>query len=361
MASTFGEKLRISIFGQSHGDAIGVTIEGLPAGEDICMEELYTFLQRRAPGKNDMSTTRREADMPRFVSGIMDGKTAGAPLCAIIENTSQRSKDYEKLADIPRPGHADYTARLRYGEDVDMRGGGHFSGRLTAPLCIAGGIAKQILARRGIHVGAHIAQIGGVHDTAFDPVHVSAEDFEKVLSNFIPVLDAQQGEAMHEAVLAARNDLDSVGGQVECAIIGMPKGLGDPMFDGVENRIARAVYGIPAVKALEFGAGTAYAAMHGSQANDPFYMDGEDVKTSTNNCGGILGGITNGMPIVFTATFKPTPSIAKPQKSVSLSNKQDVTLEIHGRHDPCIVQRAVPVVEAAAACVMLDMILSSDK
>ena len=358
MASTFGDALRVSIFGQSHGAAIGVTIEGLPAGEAIDMDELCAFLQRRAPGRDALSTTRKEADLPKFLSGLENNVTTGAPVCAIIENTSARSADYAALADVPRPNHADFAARARYGEHVDLRGGGHFSGRLTAPLCIAGGIAKQILHRRGIEIGSHIARIGNVCDQPFDLVKVSAEDFALALSHELPVLDASAAEAMKAVILEAKENLDSIGGKVECAIVGMPAGYGDPMFDGVENKIARAVYGIPAVKALSFGSGEDFAAMHGSEANDPFYMDGDEIKTSTNHCGGILGGITSGMPIVFAATFKPTPSIAKPQQSVSLSKRENVTLEIHGRHDPCIVQRAVPVVEAAAACVMLDMLLS---
>ena len=252
MSSEFGKLLRISVFGQSHGKAIGVNIDGLPAGEAIDTEELYAFMRRRKPGGNPLSTARKEADMPVFLSGLENNVTCGAPLCAIIENSDQHSRDYAKLADTPRPSHADYTAWVKWGGQADMRGGGHFSGRLTAPLCIAGGIAKQILARRGIYVGAHLASVATAQDAAF-PLHPTAELFETVAAKSFPVLDDQAGEAMQQIILEARENLDSVGGVIECAAIGLPAGLGDPMFDGIENRLAAALFGIPAVKGVEFG------------------------------------------------------------------------------------------------------------
>lgn len=361
MASSFGEVMRVSIFGQSHGAGIGVLIDGLPAGEAIDEQELLCFLSRRAPGKNNLSTARREADVPRFLSGLVNGKTSGSPLCAVIENTDQRSGDYELMRRVPRPGHADYTARMRYGAQCDMRGGGHFSGRLTAPLCIAGGIAAQILARRGVFCGAHIAQIGAVRDTPFDPLHVCRDDFLRAASRDICVLDESAGEKMREEILRAKREGDSVGGKVECAVTGLPAGLGDPMFDGIENRFARVIYGIPAVKALSFGIGEEFAALRGSQSNDAFYTDGAQVQTKTNRCGGILGGITTGMPVLLTATFKPTPSIAKQQESVDLTDMQNTSLVVPGRHDPCIVVRAAVVVEAAAACCALDLVLGAKR
>ena len=361
MSSIYHGQLTVSIFGQSHAPAIGVTVDGLPAGEAIDLEELQAFLRRRAPGTGDWSTPRKEGDQPEFLSGLDQGHTCGAPLAAIIRNTNTRSKDYSNLRDIPRPGHADFTAQVKYGGFQDVAGGGHFSGRLTAPLCIAGGICKQILARQGIYVGAHIAAIGGIPDAPYDPVDLTQEALLAPGEKLFPVTDEAAGEAMQAAIAAAKADLDSLGGLIECGVIGLPTGLGDPMLDGMENRIARLVFAIPAVKGVEFGAGFAVANRRGSQNNDPFYMDGDRVKTRTNHAGGILGGITNGMPLVFRAAVKPTPSIAQPQDSVSLSRREDTKLEIHGRHDPCIVPRAVPCVEAAAAIAVYDALLEQRK
>ena len=359
MSSEFGHLLKISVFGQSHGKAIGVVVDGLPAGEAIDLDELQAFLDRRKPGKNRLSTARKEADAPTFLSGLENGKTCGAPLCAVIENGDQHSGDYAGLTDTPRPGHADYTAAVKWGGQADMRGGGHFSGRLTAPLCIAGGIAKQILARRGIHVGAHLAEVAGIADDPF-PLHPTAELFEKLAAKDFPVLDDGAGERMQQAILAAREALDSVGGIVECAAIGLPAGLGDPMFDGVENRLAAALFGIPAVKGVEFGAGFAAARSRGSENNDAFSVADGAVVTDTNHAGGILGGITNGMPILLRTAMKPTPSIARAQKTVRLSQMEEIPLEIRGRHDPCIAHRAVPVVEAVTAAVLLDLLLEGN-
>ena len=328
MSSTYGENLKISIFGQSHSEAIGVVIDGLPAGFEVDMDELGEFLARRAPGQGKHTTSRKEPDRPEFLSGLAGGKTCGAPLAAVIRNTNTRSSDYDNIRDIPRPGHADFAARIKYGGAEDVSGGGHFSGRLTAPLCIAGGIALQILKEKGITLKAEIKEIGGKKD------------------GFL------------ETVEEARLDADSVGGVIECVIEGVPAGYGNPMFGGVENKIASCVFGIPAVKGVEFGAGFEAARMRGSENNDEFYYEEDGrVRTRTNNHGGILGGITTGMPIVFRAAFKPTPSIGKPQKSISFSEKKDAVLEIKGRHDPCVVMRAVPCIEAAAAITVLDIIL----
>jgi len=359
MSSEYGKKLRISIFGQSHGKAIGVNVVGLPSGEAIDMDELLAFMARRAPGTSDLATKRREPDIPVFLSGVENGVTCGFPLCAIIENKDRRSGDYAGLTNTPRPGHADYTAGIRYGASVDMRGGGHFSGRLTAPICIIGGIAKQILARRGIYVGAHISSIAGIKDEQF-PLEPSKNLFDSLAKKAIPVIDENAGERMAEAIRTAAGELDSVGGVIECAVIGLPAGVGSPMFDGVENRLAQAIFGIPAVKGLEFGAGFEAANMRGSENNDPFVVKNGNIKTATNNCGGILGGITTGMPVVLRAAFKPTPSIAREQNTVDIKAMTNTTLTIKGRHDPCVVIRAVPVVEAVTATVILDMLLEGN-
>lgn len=359
MSSEFGKILKVSVFGQSHGTAIGVVVDGLPAGEPIDREELQRFLDRRRPGKDPLSTARSEGDIPEFLSGLEDGKTCGSPLCAVIRNSDRHSKDYAELADKPRPGHADYTAWVKWRGRADMRGGGHFSGRLTAPLCIAGGIARQILARRGVCVGAHLASVASVSDRPF-PLYPTAELFEEVSGKPFPVLDDGAGARMREAILAAKADLDSVGGVVECAAVGLPAGLGGPMFDGVENRLAAALFGIPAVKGVEFGAGFAASARRGSENNDPFTVENGNIAAGTNHAGGILGGITTGMPLVLRAAFKPTPSIAREQRTVSLSRMENTNLTIHGRHDPCIAHRAVPVVEAVTATVLLDLLLEGN-
>lgn len=359
MSSEFGKLIKVSVFGQSHGKAIGVNIDGLPAGEEIDLEELQRFLDRRRPGKSPLSTARNEGDVPEILSGLLDGRTCGAPLCAVIRNSDQHSRDYAELADKPRPGHADYTAWVKWKGHADMRGGGHFSGRLTAPLCIAGGIAKQILARRGIYVGAHLRSVGNILDDSF-PERPAAELFEAVARKPFPVLNDKNGKLMQDIIERAKGELDSVGGVVECAAIGLPAGLGEPMFDGVENRLAAALFGIPAVKGVEFGEGFAAACLHGSQNNDSFIVENGAISVETNHAGGILGGITTGMPIVLRAAFKPTPSISKPQKTVSLSAMENAGLEIHGRHDPCIAHRAVPVVEAVTAAVLLDLLLEGN-
>lgn len=355
MSSTYGENLKLSIFGQSHAPAIGMTLDGIPAGLTVDLEKLQQFLNRRAPGQNDFSTPRREEDRPEFLSGLLNGFTCGAPLAAIIRNTNTRSGDYANLMDCPRPGHADYTAQVKYGGFQDAAGGGHFSGRLTAPLCIAGGLCKQWLEAESIRIGAHIAAIAGIPDTPFDPIK---PQLSSVGADF-PVLNPEAGARMRQTIADAKRDLDSVGGIIECAVTGLPAGLGEPMFGGVEGRIAQIVYGIPAVKGVEFGIGFEAAKLRGSQNNDPFRMENGKVITSTNHCGGILGGITNGMPLLFRAAIKPTPSISQAQQSVSLSRGENQELVVKGRHDPCIVPRAVPVVEAAAAIAIFDMLLQN--
>lgn len=359
MSSEFGKLLRVSVFGQSHGKAIGVNIDGLPAGEAIDLDELNAFLDRRKPGKSPLSTTRKEADAPIFLSGLENGVTCGFPLCAIIENGDQHSSDYSELADKPRPSHADYTAAVKWGGHADMRGGGHFSGRLTAPLCIAGGVAKQILARRGVYVGAHLASVGTEDDAAF-PLRPTKELFDALAAKPFPVLDDQAGARMQALILEARQNLDSVGGVIECAAIGLPAGLGDPMFDGIENRLAAALFGIPAVKGVEFGLGFGSSRLHGSENNDPFTVEDGRIVTETNRAGGILGGITTGMPVTLRAAIKPTASISQSQRTVSLSAGQPADLVIKGRHDPCIAHRAVPVVEAVTATVLLDLLLEGN-
>lgn len=358
--NAYGQNLRLSIYGGSHDPEIGVRVTGLPAGEPISEEELLTFMKRRAPGQNAYSTARKEPDLPVFLSGVSDGKTDGTPLHAAIYNTNQRSGDYANLADVPRPSHADFAARMKYGDAVDLRGGGHFSGRLTAPMCIVGGICLQMLRRRGIRVAAHILSVGEVRDEAFDPVDLSENDLDALLSKNFPILSDEAGEKMREAIEAARLDCDSVGGAVECAAIGLPAGLGEHMFAGVEGRIAQIVFGIPAVKGIAFGNAFEGARLRGSENNDPFVTDGRTVRTKTNRAGGILGGMTSGMPLLFTAALKPTPSIGIEQESVSLSRMENVRFTVKGRHDPCIVPRAVPVFEAAMAIALVDLLLDGD-
>ena len=353
MSSSYGENLRIHIFGESHGSAVGVTMEGIPAGEAVDLDGLQKFLDRRAPGRNPWSTPRKEADIPEFLSGLREGKTCGTPVTAILRSANTRSGDYDALRDVPRPGHADYTAWVKYGESRDSRGGGHFSGRLTAPLCVAGGICLQLLARQGIEVVSRIAAIGGVQDEGELTASTAAKTF--------PTVSDARGEAMRAAIGEARLAGDSLGGVIECAVLGLPAGLGDPMFDGMENRIASAVFAVPAVKGIEFGAGFAAAGLRGSENNDPFSVENGRIITTSNHCGGILGGITDGMPLTFRAAVKPTPSIARPQQSVTLTTGKLVPLTVTGRHDPCIVPRAVPCIEAAAAIAVYDALLARRK
>lgn len=325
MSSIRGNHIYISITGASHAPSIGVELEGIPAGHTIDLEQLQSFLNRRAPGQGAHTTARKEADIPEFQSGLAEGKTTGEAIKAIIRNTDVRSRDYEKLRDIPRPGHADFAAKMKYGEQVDLRGGGIFSGRMTAPLCIAGGIILQILAEEGITIETEIREIGGKADN------------------------------LYETIAEAKEAGDSVGGIIGCTVKGLPAGIGGPLFDGVENKISQIIFAIPAVKGIEFGRGFDAARIRGSENNDAFYFDGDQIKTRTNNHGGILGGITSGMPLTFNVAIKPTPSIAMEQDSISYRKGENVKLKIDGRHDPCIVPRALPCVEAAAAIAIYDL------
>ena len=345
--------MKYTIFGESHGPAIGVVLEGVPAGLALDLDAIRFDLARRAPGKSALSTARKEADEPRILSGVFEGRTTGAPLCAVIENTDARSKDYSRTKDLARPGHADYAAQVRYGGFGDYRGGGHFSGRLTAPLVFAGGVAKQVLAPKGVYVGAHISTIYGVNDDAL-------EDWASLRScadKDFPVLNDQAGEEMQAAILEAKNERDSVGGSIECGVFGLPPGLGAPDFGlNAEGIFSQYLFAVPAVKAVAFGAGAAFALMRGSEANDPLYVDDDgSVKAEQNCAGGINGGITNGMPLIFEVAMRPTPSIARQQFTIDMAKMENAVLELQGRHDPCVVPRAVPVVEAAAALAACEL------
>jgi len=353
MSSSYGENIHITIFGQSHSPAIGCTIEGIPAGKSIDTERLAAFLQRRASRGQAWATARSEADAPEFLGGLFEGKTCGAPIAAVIRNGNTRSKDYSQLKILPRPGHADLTAEIKYFGAQDYTGGGHFSGRLTAPLCIAGGICLQLLEEQGITVISRIASIEDIEDDS--PLT------ESTAHKAFPTVSDERGALMQERIALRKSQGDSSGGVVECAVLGLPAGLGDPMFGGMENRIASIIFGIPAVKGLEFGAGFDCARTCGSRNNDPYTVCDGQVGAAGNRCGGILGGITNGMPLTFRCAFKPTPSISRPQQSVNLQTGQPEELVIQGRHDPCIVPRAVPVVEAAAAIAVYDALLGRKK
>ena len=357
MSSTYGNHLKLSVFGQSHGKAIGMTLDGIPAGLPVDLHALQCFLNRRAPGQHAYATPRKEADQPDFLSGIIDGYTCGAPIAALIYNQNTRSGDYSNLKDCPRPGHADYAAQVKYGGYQDVAGGGHFSGRLTAPICIAGGLCKQWLALQGIEISARIFSIAGIMDEpiSWDPLK---PDFHKLCSDF-PVLNSEAGAKMQAAIVEAKADGDSVGGVIECAVTGLPAGLGGPLFGGMEGKIAQVVYGIPAVKGVEFGAGFHSAALRGSENNDEYAVVEGKIQTKTNNAGGILGGITTGMPLMLKAAIKPTPSILMQQQTVSLKTMEETPLQIQGRHDPCIVPRAVPVIEAAVAIAIYDTLLDT--
>lgn len=366
MSSSFGKNIKIQLFGQSHSEVVGVVMDGLPAGVHINIEQIQMFLNRRAPGQNEFTTSRKEADVPEIVSGIVEGVTCGAPLCALFRNKDTRSGDYADLKAVPRPGHADYTAFVKTGGANDIRGGGHFSARLTAPLTFAGAVCTQLLEAKGIFIGAHISSIGSIGDRRFDSVGIDIEMLSKIKAKSFPVLDDVVGEAMQERIRSVSKDGDSIGGTVECCILGLPPGIGEPIFDGLENRIASAVFGIPAVKGIEFGAGFSASELKGSENNDMFYFDKSlsqnnvsnngVIKTKTNHHGGILGGLSSGMPLLFRTAFKPTPSISKQQYSVDLVTEENTTLFIKGRHDPCVVLRAVPCVEAAAAIAIYDLI-----
>jgi len=360
LLTSYGNNIKINIFGGSHDSEIGVVVQNLPAGLKIDFDSLKVFMARRAPGQSALTTSRKEADLPIFESGVDESLTTnGDVFRAVIKNTNQRSADYSNLTSIPRPSHADYPAIIKSSGTVDLRGGGHFSGRLTAPMCIIGGILKNELEKHGIYIGAHIESVGAVHDKRFDPINVSRTDFESILSHTLPVLDESTADDMSECIKSAHAALDSIGGVIECAAIGLPVGIGEHMFAGMESRISSIVFSIPAIKGIEFGAGFASSAMYGSENNDPYYTNGERVITKTNNCGGILGGMTNGMPLIFRAAVKPTPSIGIEQDSVDLRSMKNTKVTVGGRHDPCIVPRAVPVFEAACAIAIYDALLDA--
>lgn len=349
--------MRYSIFGESHGPAIGVVLEQVPPGLVLDREAISKEMARRAPGKSPLSTARKEADVPEILSGVFDGKTTGTPLCAIIHNSDHHSKDYAKTRFLARPSHGDYTGFVRYQGCNDYRGGGHFSGRLTAPLVFAGAVAKQLLAQRGITVGAHISQIGTVKDKSFADTQLTPTLFQTLSEKAFPTVDDQAGAAMQAEILQAREESDSIGGAIQCAVLGLPVGVGSPDLGcNVEGVLAQHLFAVPAVKGISFGAGFAFASMRGSAANDPFYMDGGQVKTRTNHSGGVNGGISNGMPVLFQVAIRPTPSIGQEQNTINFSTMEDAKLTIQGRHDPCIVHRAVPVIEAAAALAICELL-----
>lgn len=349
MSFTVGHKFKITIFGQSHSDAIGVVIDGIPSGFRIDMDNILFEMNRRAPGQNSLATSRKEADLPEIVCGIFNGVATGTPLCAIIRNTNIKSKDYEGVKTKMRPGHADYTGYMRYQGFHDYRGGGHFSGRLTAPLVFAGAVAKQLLLPYGVQIYAHILSLAAVRDDAFDSVRPNQELLNELKQNYLPVLNLSVVDKMREYIFNARKAGDSVGGVIEVMATGMPAGVGDPYFDSIESTLSQLIFSVPAVKAVEFGDGFAVSGLYGSECNDSYYYEQDKIKTRTNHNGGILGGITNGMPIVFRAAVKPTPSIAKEQYTVDIERREDCKLVVGGRHDPCIVPRAVPVLEAVTA------------
>lgn len=356
MSGMWGSKIRISIFGESHGNAIGINIDGLPSGLELNLEDIAYEMRRRAPGKSPLSTARSEDDIPEILSGYFNGKTTGTPLCAIIRNTNTRSKDYGLLKDMMRPGHADYSGNIKYNGFNDYRGGGHFSGRITAPLVFAGAICKQILKEKGIIVAAHVKSIRDIKDKSFIDSDLDLNYLESLKSFELPLIDKSIEESMREEILEAKEEMDSVGGTIECGVFGVNPGVGDPFFDSVESTLAHLLFSVPAVKGVEFGRGFDLTYMRGSEANDEIYYDDGKVKTRTNNNGGILGGITNGMPILFTAAIKPTSSIGKAQNTININSKENTILKVEGRHDPCIVQRAIPVIEAVTAIGILELL-----
>ncbi len=353
MSSFFGQHLHLALFGQSHGEAIGITMDGFPAGMTIDMERVMAEMQRRAPGQSSLTTPRKEGDVPEILSGVLNGRTTGQPICAIIRNTNTRSKDYGEGVDLLRPGHADYTGHVRYFGFEDWRGGGHFSGRLTAPIVFAGALCSQWLEQQGVEIASHIQQLGSVKDTSFmDDVPVNVAELKKM---HLPVLVKDLDAEMEKEAMAALAEKDSIGGVIECRITGLPAGLGAPFFDSVESVLSQLMFSVPAVKGVEFGEGFGFAALRGSQANDPFRMENDKIVTTANHSGGVQGGITNGMPVIFRCAVRATPSIGQAQQTVSLQKGENAELAIHGRHDPCILPRAVPVIEAMAAIGIMEL------
>jgi chorismate synthase len=353
MVNSFGKLFQVTVFGESHGCCIGVVVDGCPAGYEVDIRQIQSEIERRRPGQSRVTTSRNEPDKVEVLSGLLNGRATGAPVCMIIRNTDSDSSRYEDLRWTPRPGHADYTAEVRYGGYQDYRGGGMFSGRITAALVMAGALAKQILSTVGIEVFSYTSQIGGViaKDVSYDEVR------EQVDSNIVRCPDKKSAELMVQAIDDARSEGDSVGGKVTCIALNVPSGVGEPLFDTLEGDLSKALFSVPAVKAVEFGIGTLYASMRGSESNDPFVIEAGRVVTESNNCGGVLGGVSNGMPITLKATFKPTPSISKPQRTVNISSMSETVIRVGGRHDPCIVPRAVPVVENVVSIVLLDHLI----
>ncbi|WIF95376.1 chorismate synthase [Caminicella sporogenes] len=357
MSSVWGKNIKISIFGESHGIAIGVVIDGIPPGIQLDIEYINKEMKRRAPGRNKISTSRKEGDGFEILSGYFNGRTTGTPIASIIYNTNQKSKDYEIIKNIVRPGHADYTSYIKYSGFNDYRGGGHFSGRITAPLVFAGAIAKQILNKRNIVIGSHIKSIGNIEEDSFNMINLDKSLLINLTNKEFPVIEDENEKRMKEYILKLKEEKDSIGGIIETAVVNLPVGIGSPFFDSVESRLSHLIFSIPAVKGIEFGAGFSITKLKGSMANDEMYVEEGKVKTYSNNNGGVLGGITNGMPLIFRTAIKPTPSIGTVQRTVDISIMKNTSIEIKGRHDPCIVPRAVPVVEAAAAIGLLDLIM----
>ncbi|KAJ51006.1 chorismate synthase [Clostridium tetanomorphum] len=357
MSAVWGNNIKLSIFGESHGKAIGINIDGLPSGVELDLENIKMEMSRRAPGKDKISTARNEKDEFQILSGYFNNRTTGTPLCVIIPNSDQHSKDYEKMKNIVRPSHGDFPGNVKYSGYNDYRGGGHFSGRITAPIVFAGAIAKQILKDKNIIVGSHIKSIGNINDDFFNKIDIKSEILEELRNKKFPVIKDEKAEEMQGVILKAKEELDSVGGTIETAVINIPAGIGEPFFHSVESSIAHMIFSIPGVKGIEFGEGFNIAKFTASQANDEYYIKNNEVKTYTNNNGGILGGITNGMPIIFTTAMKPTPSIGKIQNTIDIEKKKNIQIKIEGRHDPCIVPRAVPVIEGATALVILDLLM----
>lgn len=362
MSSIYGNNIKVSLFGESHGKSIGVTIDNLPPGKKIDIDKINIQMKRRAPGQNPFSSNRPEKDQPNIISGFLDGHTTGTPLCAIIENNHPKSSDYTETRSIIRPSHADYTGNIRYMGYEDIRGGGHFSGRLTAPLTFAGSVCRQILEQKNIKICAHIYSIGSVYDDRFSDIkEIDEKTYYSLISNDFSVISKSAKQKMKEEILTAKNEGDSIGGIIECAVYGLDPGLGSPIFNGIESVISSMIFSIPSVKGIEFGEGFALSKIKGSIANDPFYIQDNKIKTQTNNNGGILGGISTGMPVMFKAVIKPTPSILKPQNTVNIKTQENIILEIKGQHDPCIVPRAVPVIESACAISILDLLVGENK
>ncbi len=356
LSGMWGNNIKISIFGESHGSAIGINVDNLPSGFTLDMKEVTREMKRRSPGNNNLSTLRKEDDEPEILSGYFEGKTTGTPLCAIIRNKDNKSKDYSKIKDVMRPGHGDYPGFVKYSGFNDYRGGGHFSGRITAPMVFAGSICKQILRKEKIEIVSHIQSIGEIKDKSFLDCDLDEELINSLKYGEFPLINKNLEDKMKNKILNAKKEGDSVGGVIECIILGVESGIGSPFFDSVESTLAHLMFSVPAVKGIEFGRGFNITEMKGSKANDEYYLDEKKIKTKTNNNGGISGGITNGMPIIFRVAIKPTPSIYKEQGTVDIRTMEETTLKIEGRHDPCIVQRALPVIEGVSAIGILDLI-----